>query len=416
MKPRMIRFWVGVSLLLLPVPSLAGGRFIQSEFLTVGARYAGMGGGHVALPGGVSSAYYNPALLPWENRLEFAVEGSYTHDPAFEANGGESKLTHHDRGNFSLVGVRLPDLRGFSFVLLETTRYDHDIRGYLFGRPPGGGTKPLPKTADNSTIQTYEDRATINSFGLGVGYKTSPNTSVGLSFWVDRKKVFKERDYEGSRYDPTQEAIDNNWFDAEATTNDVSIRLAGGMYHRLSDRIDLGVGFTTGSDLTSVLQIDQWVEDGLTQADSTATEKTPWVVQGGASYYWSRTLRFAGDLTYQHWGSQENKKSVVQIGLGSEWEQSPRLVLRGGFCTSFDPGDREDDEAYAEALRDLGESGNLYPSDEYFLTFGAGYRLRPYLQLDGSVANSDLLSPEDGRTDIRFAVRFLVDPDREEGM
>ena len=121
--------------------------------------------------------------------------------------------------------------------------------------------------------------------------------------------------------------------------------------------------------------------------------------------------RFAADLAYQNWGSIEGYKSVAQLGAGAEWDYGERLVLRGGFYTAFDPSDKGSDDERAEALKDIERSGNIVSADEYFLTLGAGYWLKPYLLLDGSVANSDLLSPEEGRTDLRLAVRFLSPAD-----
>lgn len=394
------------------------GRFLQSEFIPIGARYLGMGGGHVALPGGASSAYYNPALLPWEKTLEFVLEGTYIDDPTFTDHDGETQLKFHERGEFGLVGMRLPDTGGFSFTLLEVTRYDHDIRGFLFGSPPaGGGDKPTGagKTAAETeeTIRDYQDRVSIHSFGIATGYKGSANTSFGISFWVDRKKMFKKIDYVTSCTDITDEQVNNGWYDVEGTTNDISLRFSAGIYHRLSDRMDGGLVVNSGTDLTSVLQVDQWTTCAPAERRPTVHDETPFTIQAGIAYYIARDLRFAVDGTFQNWGSIEGRyKSVVQAGTGVEWDRTERLALRGGFYTSFDPADLGDGE-YAEALREIRRSGNMLNADEYFLTAGFGYWLSPTLLIDGAVANSDLLSPEDGRTTAAVAIRFILDPTEE---
>jgi hypothetical protein len=410
-----------------PAPARAGGRFLQSEFLPVGARYLGMGGGHVALPGGASSALYNPALLPWSDRLEFALEGSFVHGPEFESDGGRNHLTFQDRGNFSMVGLRLPDAGGFSFALLEATTYDHDIRGHLFGYPPGSGTKPVPEESPGGVrmeraeeieseqiIRSYQDRVSINSFALATGYKTSENTSFGLAFVVDRKKVFKSVDYLTACTDITDAQIAEGWYDAEATTNDVSVHFSAGVYHRISDKIDGGLAVNTGADLTSVHQIDEWKTCVAAESRPTVNDETPFTAQVGAAYYHSRTLRFAADLAYQNWGSIDTYKSVAQLSLGGEWERNERLVLRCGLFTLFDPSDLAED-AYAEALRDIERSGNIVSSDEFFVSAGAGYWLTPYLLLDAAAANSALLGSEEGRTSVLVGLRFLTAPGEEEG-
>lgn len=400
---------------LSPSGATGAGRFLQSEFLPIGARTFGMGGGHVALPGGASGGYYNPALLPWSDRLEFTVEGSFVSDPTFETDEGLNKLSFHDRGNFSLVGIRLPDAGGFSFAVLEATVYDHDIRGHLFGVPPTDTTKP-PGTKNGALagasagsdqiIRSYHDRVTVNSFGVAVGYKTSVNTSFGLGFFADRKKVFKSVDYLTTCTEITETQLAKGWYDAEATTNDVSLHFTAGVYHRIGDKLDGALSVRTGTDLTSVHQVDEWTTCSPAERRPVVADETPFVAQAGAAYFWSRTLRFAGDAAYQNWGSIESYKSVAQISVGGEWEQSDRLSLRAGFYTVFDPSDLADEE-YAEALRDIERSGNILRADEYFLTAGFGYWLSPFMLVEGAVGNSDLLSPEDGRTSVLFAVRFL---------
>ncbi|MFH1279524.1 MAG: hypothetical protein ABIK65_14225 [Candidatus Eisenbacteria bacterium] len=421
-----IAFFAALLLPLTPEGSEAQGRFLQSEFLPVGARYLGAGGGHAALPGGAASAYYNPALLPWTGQLEFMLEGNFVTGPTFETDGGLNRLSDHDRGNINFVGIRFPDAGGFSFAILEATKYDHDLRGYLFGRPPEGGTKPTPDGAfapgkgaadvTDSTILDYQDRVKIQSFGIATGYKGSPNTSFGIAFWVDRKKVFKSLDYQWGISGPPDgntRADTSGWYDAEATTNDISLHFSAGLYHRLSDKLDGGLVVNTGTDLTSVHQIDEW-PNGLATRTSIVGDEVPLTIRTGAAYYWSRTLRFAADAEFQHWsGVEGDYESVVQIGVGAEWDQSERLVLRGGFFTLFDPA-KEPEGGYAAALRDVERSGTLMDADEYFLTFGAGWWLTPYLMVDGAIANSDLLSPEDGRTSLLFSLRFLFEPGEEE--
>lgn len=425
MAQRTLRIALLAALLvpLTPDGSEAEGRFLQSEFLPLGARYLGTGGGHVALPGGAASAYYNPALLPWNSQLEFMLEGSFVTGPTLETGEGMNRLAYHDRGDFNLVGLRFPDAGGFSFALLEATRYDHDLRGHLFGRPPDGGTKPTPDgifgaekgAADvsDSTIIDYQDRVRIQSFGVATGYIGSPNTSFGIAFWVDRKKVFKSLDYPSGRSGPDSDlAVNNGWYDAEGTTNDVSLHFTAGLYHRIGDKLDGGLVVNTGMDLTSTHQIDEW-PNGLTTRRPAVDDETPFTIQTGVAYYGSRTLRFAADATFQHWSALEGEyESVVQFGLGAEWDRSERLILRGGFFTLFDPS-KEPKNGYAEALRDIEWSGTLLNSDEFFLTFGAGWWLTPYVLLDGAVANSDLLSPEDGRTSVLFSIRFLFEPGEE---
>jgi hypothetical protein len=415
---------MSVLTIVLPGSVVAGGRFLQSEFLPVGARYLGMGGGHVALPGGAAGAYYNPALLPWSDRLEFTIEGSFVSGPTFETDDGRSVLGFADRGNFSLVGIRLPDAGGFSFAVLEATAYDHDIAGHLFGIPPSDSTKPpgtkatFPSSGaageSDQLIRSYHDRVTINSFGVATGYKTSENTSFGLAFFADRKKVFKSVDYLTTCTDITDEQIANGWIDAEATTNDVSLHFTAGLYHRIGDKLDGAVSISTGMDLTSVHQVDEWTTCSPAERRPVVADETPFVAQVGAAYYQSRSLRFAGDVAYQNWGSIDTYKSVAQVFAGAEWEQSERLAFRAGFFTLFDPSDLPDD-GYAEALRDIERSGNIVHADEYFLSGGIGYWLSPFLLFEGAVANSDLLSSEDGRTSVLVAFRFLEPRPREEG-
>jgi hypothetical protein len=401
----------------------ADGRFLQSEFLPIGVRSLGMGGGHVALPSGASSAYHNPALIPWSESLEFTLEGSFVHGPDFETDGGRNTLTFQDRGNFSLVGIRFPDAGGFSFAILEAAVYDHDIGGHLFGYPPKDGTKPvntgktegsaLTLEGSDQVIRSYHDRVSIHSFGIAAGYKTSVNTSFGLAFWADRKKVFKAVDYLTACTDVTDDQLAEGWFDAEASTNDVSLHFTAGLYHRFTDKTDGGLSVSTGMDLRSVHQIDEWTTCTPAERYPIVKDETPFVAQVGAVHYYSRTLRFAGDIAYQNWGSIASYQSVAQLSLGAEWEQSDRLLFRGGFFTLFDPSDLPDDR-YAEELRDIERSGNLMNADEFFLAAGVGYWLTPYLLVEGAVANSQLLSPEGGRTSLLVGMRFLLNPEREE--
>ena len=416
MMKRRVLLPAWLILMFLSGSAVADSRFLQSEFLQIGARTAAMGGGHVALPGGVAGAYYNPALLPWTNELEFVLEGSFISGPDFETGEGANSLSFDERGNFSMVGVRFPDLGEFSFALLEVARYDHAIEGFLYGPLPGTDSdKPLPNkmgaTADwwNSTltINNYRDHVSIHSFGLSTAWRgAESNGSFGFGIWVDRKKVFKEIHYLGAK-PPTTEQVLNGTYDTEGTTNDVGIRFTGGFYYRFSDRLDGGFSFNTACNLHSVLQVDEWTTNVASTNDRIVNDETPISLQGGLAYYVNRDFRWAGDVSYHHWGDYEGYQSVLQFGTGVEWDAREDLVVRGGLSVSFDPSDLENEEKYAEALRDIERSGNLLNADEYFLSIGAGHHVTPYMIVDVSLANSDFFSPEDGRTSACLAVRFV---------
>ncbi|MBN1825781.1 MAG: hypothetical protein JW958_05905 [Candidatus Eisenbacteria bacterium] len=398
-------------------------RFLNSEFLPLGARYAGMGGTHVALPGGVACAYTNPAILPWTSDLEFTLEGVFTGGPDHVSGEGDNALTYQERNELGLIGIRFPDRGGFSFAIMEVTRYDHDIRGHLFGLLPEGGTKPVyTKKAEedpDKLISDYQDRAQIRSFGFTTGYRFTPNASFGLGFWIDRKKVFKKIDYYSSPVSSGEEMddlIEKDYVDREGNTNDVTLRITGGLYYRLTDRIDGALAFGTGSELQSGLLVDARTTMIYAKDNRTVFDKTPWNMQAGFSFYWSEGLRFAGDVSYQHWKDvHPYLKSTFQFGLGAEWDFDERVTFRGGFRTSFDPTDLPStdefpgDAAWREELRDIEWSGTLFPADEYFLTAGVGYRLSPILQIDLGVQNSDLLSAEDGRTMVTVGARFVTE-------
>ena len=423
MAKRCVLLLAWLSLMISSSSALAESRFLQSEFLQIGARAAAMGGGHVALPGGVAGAYYNPALLPWTNELEFVLEGSFISGPDYETGGGANSLSFDERGNFSMVGVRFPDLGDFSFAILEVTRYDHAIDGFLYGPLPGTeGDKPLPyKTGTTTewwdstlTINNYRDYVSIHSFGLTTAWRGGGSRgSFGFGIWVDRKKVFKEIHYLGAKPPTTEQVLDGT-YDSEGTTNDVGIRFTGGFYYRFSDRLDGGFSFSTSCNLQSVLQVDEWTTNTVSTNDRIVDDETPVSLQGGLAYYVNRDFRWAGDISYYYWNGYEGNNSVVRIGTGVEWDVREDLVVRGGLSASYDPSDLESEEKYAEALRDIERSGNLLNADEHFVSIGAGYHMTPYMIIDVSLANSDFFSPEDGRTSACLAIRFVKEqPERD---
>lgn len=385
-------------------------RFLAQQFPQVGARYAGMGGGHVALPGGVIGGYWNPALLSWSHRFEVNMEGSFTSGPKTTSMNGQNSLRMEDDASFGAVGVLFPGGRGFDYGFVEVSRYEHELKGTLFDSEENRGVSTDQNPNGGKAILEYEDRTTIRSFGMLSSYRTGENHSVGLGLWIDRKKVFKNIDHI-TDCPPSDLQINNDFLDKEARTNDVSIRLNLGGVWRAGPRLDVGLAVQTASNLKSTLTVDRFstcVADQSLTAE--VSEETPLILQAGGLFRQSGTLRFAGDLIYQKWSEIEDHKDTFQFTLGAEWTATNKLDLRCGVYSVFDPTDLQGgDEEFAERLRDVEWSGNLAERNEIFLTTGFGYAFREYMILDASVEDSHLTSSESGQTSARFSVRLVSD-------
>ncbi len=398
--------------LLFAVPASAN-RFVQHQFQQIGARHLATGGGHVAMVDGTSGAYWNPASISWYPYLEFVMEGVYHTGPTLETSGGANNLRFEDEGSFGMVGVTIPGERGFHFSLIEVQRYNHDIRGTLFDTPED--------RAAGGTITSYEDRVSINSFGVITSYRSTYRTSVGIGVWFDRKKVFKSLDYtagcDATGEPPTDQQIADGFLDAEASTNNATaIRFSLGGFFRATPNLDLGASIFTNSNMKSTLRSDVWFTCAHSDEDREVEDETPLIIQVGALWRRSPTLRLVGDLSFTRWSifddaeKKLNYSDMAQISLGTEWDRGAAWTFRGGLYSQFDASDLGGSDEYAAALRDLENSGNPVERNELYLTVGVGYLWRGQFRIDASLADSHLASPEDGQTTGRFAIRVFTEP------
>lgn len=383
-------------------------RFMAHQFPQVGARYAGMGGGHVAVPGGVAGGYWNPALLSWSHHFEVVMEGSYTSGPKLKTMDEINSLRMQDVATFGAVGALFPGDRGFDYGFVEVTRYEHELKGSVFDSDANRGLNTVNNPDGGKAIPEYIDRATIRSFGMLASYRSGERHSLGIGLWVDRKKTFKFINYITPDCSMSHEAIINDFLDKEASTNDIAIRLNFGGVVRVSQNLDLGATIQTASNLKSTLDVDTWSTCTPDQElTAEVDDRTPLILQGGAFYRYSPGLRFAGDIVYQKWSDRDLHSNVAQINFGTEWTASDDVDLRAGIYTIFDPTDVKNDTEYAELLRDVQWSGNLTERNDLFLTFGVGYTFREYIRIDASVEDNHLTSPQSGQVSGRFAFRLF---------
>ncbi len=397
-----------------PRATAESSRFLAHQFPQVGARYAGMGGGHVAVPGGIVGGYWNPALISRTHHFEVLMEGSYTSGPKVKTMDEASSLRMQDKATFGAVGALFPGERGFDYGFLEVTRYEHELKGSVFDSQENRGLNTVSNPNGGKAIPEYVDRATIRSFGMLASYRSGEKQALGIGLWIDRKKVFKFINYITPDCGMSDEAINNDFLDKEASTNDIALRLNFGGIIQVSPRVDLGATIQTSSNLKSTLDVDTWSTCAPDQElTAEVAEKTPLVLQGGVFFRYSPNLRFAGDIVYQKWGDREFHSNVAQFNLGTEWTASENADLRAGIYTVFDPTDLKDDDQYAEMLRDMEWSGNLTQRNDLFLTFGIGYTLREYVRIDASIEDNHLTSSENGQASARFAFR-LFSEDLEE--
>ncbi len=386
-----------------------GGRFVNLQFQQIGAGYAGMGGGHVALPMGASGGYWNPALLSRIPAFEFHMEGSYGTGPKVTTTDGQNELDFQEKSDFGLVGFFLPGSRGFDYAVLEATRYDHDIQGFLFDTPAFGDISNDANRQGGRKIADYDDRVSIHSVGFLTSYETTENSALGLGLWLDRKKVFKSIDYLNGT-PPTDIQVDSSFIDLEGATSDVGVRISFGFYWRASAKLRLGAALNTSTNLESTLETDVFFSNTFTRELAEIQDETPLTIQIGFVYEQAFRFRYAVDLLYERWSVYDHLDNVVQIHAGAEYDWSEKLALRGGLFTVFDPINFEDDAEYAEYLRSVEVSGALDKRDELFLTLGAGYRHREYLQLEASVYDSHIFASDSGQTGIRLGFRLIAVP------
>ncbi len=399
-----------ISILVAAAPCDAvSSRFLQAQFPQVGARYAAMGGGHVALPGGLAGGYWNPALLSRSHHFEALMEGSFTSGPSRTTMEGINSLRVRNQATFGAVGALFPGERGFDYGFIEVTRYEHDMSGFLFDSERNRGLNTEANPDGGKAIIDYTDRTTIRSFGLLTGYRSGENHSVGLGIWFDRKKVFKDIDYI-TDCAPSDGAIAHDFLDKEASTNDITVRFSAGGFLSVTPRFDLGLAVQSSSNLQSTLNVDRWSTCTPDQElTAVVEEQTPTTVQAGCVFRKSENLLFAGDLVYEKWGVLADHDDVTQIRLGTEWTAAEHVDLRAGFYTAFDPVSLGSDEARAERLRDVQWSGNLDGRDDFFLTFGVGYEVESYLALDASIEDSHLTSSQSGQFSARIAFRLIAE-------
>lgn len=401
---RPAAFAAGLTLL-LAAPTSAN-RFVQHQFQQIGARHLATGGGHVAMIDGTSGAFWNPASISWYPYLEFTMEGAYHTGPTLESDAGANNLRFEDEASFGMVGITIPGERGFHFSFLEVQRYSHDIRGALFDTPENRTT--------GETITAYRDRASINSFGVITSYRSTYRTSVGLGIWFDRKKVFKALDYaagcDATGEPPTDQQIADGFLDAEASTNKgTAIRFSVGGFFRATPNLDLGASVITNSNMKSTLRSDVWFTCAHSDADTVVADETPLTIQAGALWRRSPTLRFAGDVSFTRWGIFDGYSDVAQVSFGTEWDRGAAWTFRGGLYSQFDASDFGGSDDYADLLRDLTISGNPVKRNELYLTLGLGYLWRGNVRIDASLADSHLVSSEDGQTIGRFAIRIFTE-------
>lgn len=330
--------------------------------MIVGNRAAGLGGAYGAVSDDPSGCFYNPAGIAFAPNMSLSAsvnvfgnsEKTYQ-DILTTVNGGKRDWKQESSSllpnYFGIVRKMGRGKIGLSYAVPDST--DRRQKQYF---------KNIATTIEDNPVESYlihiNDKDTEYLFGPSYAMAFSDSLSVGATMY------FYYRDAEIIRNQLLQFQQGEHYFiNYYKTRKDRGIKPILGAIWEPSDTFALGLSvsqiYVLDNDTHTTDIFRETISGGYTLVDGQEydfsdtnsihfesrdqddEEDYPWSGSLGLAWFVSPSLLFTGDITVH--GSENDKESVVNFALGSEYYFSRSLAWRCGFYTDFANTDKLSD-------------------------------------------------------------------------
>jgi len=323
-------------LIMLGAKSASFADSLHYKNMIVGDRPASMGGAYTAVSDTPEGTFYNPAGLAYTVGRNLSVS----------VNAYHSTWTNYK----NVIGSG------------DWERKSSSVVPNFFGvvQPLGIGkvaiSYAVPDIIEEDQNQMFTNAGTADKFIINLGnrrktYKIGPSYAVRLSETVAAGATlyfhYREEKLNLNQYflfsDNTHE-----WQNVISRKTEYGIDPRLGIMWTPLDKVSLGLTVSKINVYRSNLRLQQiQITDSappFTQAvnlsDPSITyfsnkRKSPLKVSAGAAFFPSEALLFACDIDYFEAVPSENKRSVVNFSLGTEYYLSERYALRGGLFSDI---------------------------------------------------------------------------------
>jgi len=342
--------------------------------ILIGERPAGLGGAYVAVADDPSGLYYNPAGIIYSmgNNLSASVNAWNRvvkhYDDVIGGNGWDRKGYALLPNFFGVIQPLTVGKIGFSYsvpdsIVENQDQIFHDVPSII--PDPAGGNR----TIDRYVINFNNDDNTFN-FGPSYAVSLSNELSIGATLYVHHRqneKILNQYLHFDNGVVSTDPLITVNneyeWTNVYLETTEWGVRpLIGVMYAPQDQKYSLGLTFTKTFVLDSKTTRQQTCKgfdydmngDGINDSDTCGADPLqddavhvgidsdekrdyPYVITLGAAYFPSNSLMFSSDLSYYTATDDDlvgEKRSFINIALGSEYYFTSSVAMRAGFFTN----------------------------------------------------------------------------------
>lgn len=302
----------------------------------VGDRASGMAGAYTAVSDDTSGCYYNPAgiVLAPANKFSASANAINTstkiYKDVLEDTSGNTLDWKHKSFSllpnyFGIVQKIGQGMFGFSYAVPESVQMRQK---QTFSDIQGAHIIDKFTINLNNTDKTY-------LFGPSYAYRISEGLSAGATLYY---------------YYRDTEIITNQFIQfssgADVIANQYSSRTDNGIKPILGviwDPVDnISIGFTfsklfliNGDSEVQLIQNNDTdpAEFSFFNATNTDKDKYPLSVSLGVAWFCTPALLYSCDIKYAH--DVEDKDSVINIAVGTEYYTSDHFAVRAGFYTDI---------------------------------------------------------------------------------
>ena len=315
-SPRYLRAGLGLVLV------LAAGQATAWEnnhiHMLIGERPIGMGGAYAGVSDDPSGLFYNPAGIVYGHAPNLSAsvnswqQTQTTYKNAFGGGDWDRQSSDLLPNFFGTTQPLGPLTVGFSYAV--TRAVNEDQSQYFQGVPTGSGVIDFTINVDNQD--------TVNKIGPSAALEIADGLSAGATLYGhsrDRKTIINQV----ARY----QNGDAVWENLYVTQSEVGVEPVLGLMWEAAQRLSIGVSART------------------TQVLSSETERQPTCYSSDEDF--DGGICNPGELAHEpprtssprYAASGDEKESIWNAALGTEYYWSSRWALRAGFYTnhSFSP-------------------------------------------------------------------------------
>lgn len=302
--------------------------------LLIGERPAGMAGAYTAVSDSPEGAFYNPAGLVYSvgKSLSVSVNAYNNSRTTYDGVVGGSDWT---RNSSTLVpnyfGIVQPWGKGkiaFSYAVPDVVEEDQNQEFTNFSTSSG--------SIKSFNINLSEVDKTYK-FGPSYAQKINDSLSIGGTLYIHYRQVKRIVNqyvyYQTSNYE---------WNNLNYKSTEYGIEPKLGVMWSPADKISLGLTLSKNTIFSSHSREQSTENKSATPTKNETVVRTsdddrkfPLTASLGAAWFASESFLLTCDFDYFAEVSSENRASVVNFALGSEYYSSEEYAWRAGFYTNM---------------------------------------------------------------------------------